>query len=310
MDPADGSQGPMQPDAGDQDVRRLRCRRIRGITRSAGAVAGGFARCGRMRWSVAGGFARCGRMRWSVAGGFGQEKRSWGLLQADLGGAGRSGIEDMEIIVYIIKVTDIIKEMKKSSKQNDQLFSNRNGRFLKSCEIMETALKANQASIGVRHNTAKELGTDLNTFRTLDAQFIASRLLGKNELTPAQRKADQDGKKFIDDSRHLLKGALGIQYRPRLDRCRFSQRLVCDAAHDGGPGHPHLRIGHLFQSAPGIGKRLPGRDGGHRRRNPPAPQWPASQDSSSINPRNGSSPENAPPRAKHCASVSRTCSPN
>ena len=102
--------------------------------------------------------------------------------------------------------------MKKSVKQKqktDRLLPDRNGRFLKSCDTMETALTIHGAEIGVKQNTAEVLAVDVKTFRGLDAQFVASRSRGKDELTPALRKADGDARKYINDARHVLKGALG-----------------------------------------------------------------------------------------------------
>jgi len=106
--------------------------------------------------------------------------------------------------------------MKTSTKpkqpSKSPLVPDRNGRFLKSCDTMETALTTHGAEIGVKQNTADVLTAELKTFRGLDALFVASRLRGKDELTPALRKADGDAQKYINDARHVLKSALESQY--------------------------------------------------------------------------------------------------
>ena len=106
--------------------------------------------------------------------------------------------------------------MRKSTKpkqpSKSSLVPDRNGRFLKSCDTMETALTTHGAAIGVKQNTADVLAAELKTFRGLDALFVASRSRGKDELTPALRKADADAQKYINDARHVLKGALGSHY--------------------------------------------------------------------------------------------------
>jgi hypothetical protein len=94
----------------------------------------------------------------------------------------------------------------------DRLLPTSNGRLLHLCDIMAIALKANETGIRVKHNTLKRLNADLSSFRKLDGQFTASRSRRKDLLTPELKQADQDGRKFIVDSRHLLTKSLGKRY--------------------------------------------------------------------------------------------------
>ena len=97
----------------------------------------------------------------------------------------------------------------KPSKNVDSLLPDSNGLFLHSCDLFAIALKAHQAEIGIKHNTAQRLSADLTRYRALDAQFETTGSRRKHELTPALNEADRECRKYITDVRHILKEAIG-----------------------------------------------------------------------------------------------------